>query len=352
MLPSSANPASLDSFAAVPVIDVSSLRQGDAASGRAAADAAIGVACRNVGFFVVTGAADDDRALAELRRQLLRFFELPAAEKRKLARRKYVPENPNRYRGYFHPLDGMPSYKEGIDLGLDRPVPVAAVADGDILREPNVWPPESALPGWRAAMGAYGSAMERVGFLLLRAIARHLRLAEDWFDPLFRDGASTLRLLKYPPRPAASYAGAADLALCEHDGAARPVITGAHTDSGCLTLLWQDSIGGLQVRNAAGRWIDVPTMLDAIVVNLGDLMQCWTGGAFAATAHRVLGGSLDSRTTRYSIPFFFEPSLDASIRPIPGLLADPELEGTSVRYGDYLRGKIEHFTEYRDFARN
>ncbi|MBI1776218.1 MAG: isopenicillin N synthase family oxygenase [Proteobacteria bacterium] len=333
-------------FDSIPIIDVAPLR-GRSAAARAAVDAALGAACRDVGFFLITGHSAEPGALARRQQRLLRFFDLAAEAKRRLARRRYEPANRNVYRGYYHPLDRMPSYKEGIDLGVERDRPSAAAKD-DILNEPNVWPEETSLPGWRAAMCAYAAEMEDLGFLLLHAIARHLGLEEAWFDAAFGQGASTLRLLHYPPRTPESVAGVEEATLCVHHGLKRTIMTAAHTDSGCLTLLYQDRVGGLQVRNTAGHWIDVPPREHALVVNLGDLMQRWTGGAFLATQHRVLGDDLGSRIPRFSIPFFFEPALDAIIRPIPGLAADAELAAAPIRYGDYLLAKIQRFTEFRD----
>ena len=333
-------------FESIPIVDVAALNGPDSAR-RRSTDEAIGAACRAVGFLIITGHAENAAALEEAQRALLRFFELPPSEKRRLARRRYEKANRNIYRGYYHPLDRMPSYKEGIDLGIERDPPPAPAARHP-LSEPNVWPPEAALPGWREAMSHYALDMERLGFRLLHAIARHLGLAETWFDGFFANGASTLRLLKYPPRTPASVEGIEHETLCSHRGQPRTIVTAEHTDSGCLTLLHQDTVGGLQVRNATGAWIDVPPIADALVVNLGDLMQRWTGGAFRATAHRVLGDALGAGVPRYSIPFFFEPSLDAVIRPIPGLAADAELASAPIRYGDYLLGKIQRFTEFRD----
>jgi isopenicillin N synthase-like dioxygenase len=334
-------------FDSIPIIDVSALVEGKSDDVRRV-DAAVGAACRDVGFFLVTGKPGIPAADSRTTGELLRFFDLPAAEKMKLARRRYQPENRNVYRGYYYPLERMPSFKEGIDLGVERGDVRPARRAGDILDEPNVWPAETVLPGWRTAMGRYAAEMEGLGFRLLHAIARHLGLAETWFDPFFRDGASTLRLLRYPPRTRGSVVGAEAETLVPHNGRRRTVMTAPHTDSGCLTLLHQDRVGGLQVRNAAGDWIDVPPVEDALVVNLGDLMQRWSGGAFRATQHRVLGEDLGDGVMRHSIPFFFEPSLDAVIGPIPGLAADAGLAAEPIRYGDYLLAKIRRFTEFRD----
>jgi isopenicillin N synthase-like dioxygenase len=340
MTPSPASGA----FAAVPVIEIGPLYGPDGPA-RRAVDAAIGAACRDIGFLVVAGQAAEGRLDAAGWRRLMAVFDRPMAEKMQMARRKYAPGRPNIYRGYFPPMDGVMAYKEGVDLGPDLQPGDPRLALGHPLIEANPWPPEDALPQWRAAAVACYGAMERLGFRLLHAIARFLGLAEDWFDDKFRGGNSTLRLLRYPPRPARSIAGIEDTVFRLHGGARRPVMTGEHSDSGCLTLLQQDAVGGLQALSADGRWIDVPAVAGAVVVNLGDLMQRWTGGLFRATEHRVLGSA---GVVRESIPFFFEPAVEAVIAPPPHLATGIE---DPIVYGDYLIEKVQRFPEFSDFLR-
>lgn len=328
-------------FSAIPIIDIGALYAGDAAAVRAT-DQAIGDACRDIGFLVVTGQAADACLDEAGWQRLLAFFDLPHESKMRLARRKYRPGQPNIYRGYFPAIDGVMAYKEGIDLGPEWPA--GAPLPVHPLVEPNPWPEDADLPGWRAAVLAYAAAMERLGFVLLHSIARYLGLPETWFDAFFRGGNSTLRLLRYPVRTAASIRGIEAKVQRLHDGVMRPVMTGEHCDSGCLTLLQQDGVGGLQVRSGDGRWIDVPPVTGSVVVNLGDLMQRWTGGRFRATEHRVLG----SGRVRHSIPYFFEPAVDAVIAPPPSLAGDAA-DCQPIVYGDYLIAKVQRFPEFSGF---
>jgi isopenicillin N synthase-like dioxygenase len=90
---------------------------------------------------------------------------------------------------------------------------------------------------------------------------------------------------------------------------------GPHRDSGFITLISQDAIGGLQVQLFDGTWADVPPKDGTLVVNLGEMSSALTGCLFVATTHRVLNNT--TGRTRYSIPFFLAPHLDAELLPIP-----------------------------------
>jgi isopenicillin N synthase-like dioxygenase len=105
---------------------------------------------------------------------------------------------------------------------------------------------------------------------------------------------SLVKLIHYPPTPAGE-AG-----------------VNAHHDAGFLTLLWQHGVAGLQVENQDGDWIDVPADGDAIVVNLGEMLQSVTGNYFVATNHRVI-----TADERYSSGYFHGPALTTSLAPLP-----------------------------------
>ena len=142
-------------------------------------------------------------------------------------------------------------------------------------------------------------------------------------------------------RPEDSFVGAdPNKAWVEHEGRKRYVSGGAHVDSGFVTLLAQDGVEGLQAKLADGRWIDVPPVDGTLAVNFGKLLDRWTGGRIRATEHRVLGPG----RTRYSIPFFYEPAVDAVIAPLP--IAGAETFAP-FSYGDHLWDAMVKFVEVR-----
>ncbi|WP_299946415.1 2OG-Fe(II) oxygenase family protein [uncultured Ruegeria sp.] len=194
-----------------------------------------------------------------------------------------------------------------------------ARVDPDIyLSGPNRWPD---LPGFRETLEAYVEVMSELGRRLMR-IALLASGATD-FSVLsaFDDPTIWLRLLHYPPQPKTS---PDDLF-----GSA------PHTDFGCLTLLAQDQVGGLQVQTPAGAWVDVPSNPDAFVVNVGDMLNRMSNGQLLSTPHRVINRS---GRERYSVPFFFDPHVNTIIQPLPGT-GTPNFN--PLIFSDFLRSELE-----------
>jgi len=324
----------------VPVIDIAPLFELPTTA-RDDTDRAILAAAHEIGFLHIVGLPPDMPLGAQSRAQLLRIFSLEPSAQRRLWRQKFEPGNANVYRGWFPLQPGNVTAKEGIDLGADVVYGGAVICSGDPLREATPLPTEASLPGWRAAVSLYYAAMERVCRALMHSIARSLQLPEDFFDAAFHRGLSTLRLLRYPPRTAQELAACSERAVwVEHEGQRRHLAGAPHTDSGFVTVLAQDGVGGLQARNAEGRWIDAPPLERALVVNFGQVLERWCGGRIRATEHRVLGSQLE----RFSIPFFYEARADATIGPLPIDAAD---SFTPFLFGDYLWERIVRFVEFR-----
>lgn len=281
----------------IPVVDFGPFLHGAPAERKAVARR-IGEACRNIGFFYLINhgvpATLTDRVFAESRR----FFALPTEKKREIA----IERSPC-HRGYFglggENLDPKKQLyagdlKEGIKIGRDLSAEHPLVKAGTPLHGPDQWP--TGLPGWRETMQEGYDALARLGRELMHAFALALELPEGHFDRWLSGPMATLGPLHYPP----------------HEGAISEsrLGAGAHTDFGCLTILAQDPVGGLQVRNSAGEWIDAPYLPGSFVVNIGDMMERWTNGIFSSTMHRVIN---ISGKDRYSLPFFFDPDFNADL---------------------------------------
>jgi isopenicillin N synthase-like dioxygenase len=323
----------------IPFIDIGPLF-GAASLDRDLTDQAIMEAAATSGFMVVRGLPPDVPAGRAARADLLRLFQLPEHETRKLWRQKFDPAHPNVYRGWFPLQTGFLTAKEGIDMGPDVVHGAAVVCNGDPLREATPLPSAEALPGWRESVSAYYRAMEKVSQALMRAIARGLSLEERFFDRAFDRGLSTLRLLRYPVRTDTELTARSDPNVwVTHDGAKAYVNGAPHVDSGFLTLLAQDGVSGLQARHRDGTWLDVPPNDDGLAVNFGKVLERWCGGRIKATEHRVIGTGRE----RMSIPFFYEARADAEIRPLPvdGAPFEPFL------YGDYLWATTTQFVEFK-----
>jgi isopenicillin N synthase-like dioxygenase len=324
----------------IPFIEISSLFDVPSIE-RNLTDQAIMAAAATSGFMVVRGLPPDVPIGREARADLLRLFQLPESETRKLWRQKFDPTHQNVYRGWFPLQTGFLTAKEGIDMGADVVHGDAVVRSADPLREPTPLPSAAALPGWRASVAAYYRAMEKVSQALMRAIARGLSLEEHFFDQAFDRGLSTLRLLRYPIRTDTDQAARSDPGVWVTHRGARWYVNGApHVDSGFLTLLAQDGVSGLQARHLDGTWLDVPPTDDGLAVNFGKVLERWCAGRIKATEHRVVGTGQE----RMSIPFFYEARADAEIRPLP---MDSVESFEPFLYGDYLWATTTQFVEFK-----
>ena len=312
----------------LPIIDISPLYLDDPAGWQHVA-AAIDNACRAWGFFYIKGHAISAERIDAVQRMAQAFFAGPSAQK--LA----IDITASRHhRGYgavaTEQLDpSLPSdLKETFDMGLHLPEEHAEVRAGKPLRGPNRHPD---IPGWRELMEAHYQDMQALAQTLLRAMALALNIPANFFDERFEQPVSVLRFIHYPPRQTATCAA--------QQGA------GAHTDYGCVTLLHQDSAGGLQVRDVHGQWIDAPPIEGTFVVNIGDMMARWSNDRYVSTAHRV---NSPSGIDRYSMPFFAEPHPDTLIECLPGCQdADHPAKYPPTTCAEFLLSRFADTYAYR-----
>jgi isopenicillin N synthase-like dioxygenase len=321
----------------IPLLDIGPLFD-PRHSCRAETDRALTEAASRFGFMAVTGFPQPELASAEMRGKLLAVFNLPEAVLHAFSRNVTDPTQPFVNHGYFPVRTDCGSFFDGIQIGSDILRGQSALDNADPLRRPTPLPLETFLPGWRTAVRTYFAGMEKISDAILGALARRLGVEEALFGDAFRGGISALRLLRYPRRPVSLCESVPETKLyvrCVGDGR-RMVAIEEHADYGFLTLLQQHEVPGLQVRAPGGAWLDVSPIEGALVVNFGRLLERWTAGRLRATAHRVLSPGRE----RFSIPFFYEPRVDAKIAPLP--LADAE-PFEPFLYGDFVWSTQQRF---------
>ena len=186
------------------------------------------------------------------------------------------------------------------------------------LSGPNQWP---KLENFKEVLEKYTCNMTKLGRNLMRLAllssgVKDLSVMQSLDTPTI-----WLRLLHYPPisknSPSDLYGSA------------------PHTDFGCLTILAQDEIGGLQVQTREGEWIDVPKLEGSFVVNVGDMLSRYTNGLLRSTPHRVIN---KSGKERFSCPFFFDPHTNAIVQPLKGT-GKPKF--SPINFGEFLREELE-----------
>lgn len=282
-------------------------------------------AAKEVGFFQIKNHGQSEHQMEQLWQKVQTFFSMSKEQKMEIATHQYNPKNQNTYRGYFAPDQQGTSYKEGFDIGPETPL----TSGPEKFQEHNLWP--SDLPDFRQDMVSYYQQLEGLGRRILHILGHAFSTSEAssrLMEMIDKDSMTTLRLLHYPVKDPVK-----EPFPCQ--GTSPSLACSEHTDSGIITILLQDSTGGLQVFDSTGSWLDVPYEKGTYVINIGDALARWSGGVFKATKHRVLAQSVE----RFSVPMFFEPHFDAPM--------DPFDQNSTLKYYQFLEEKIKQFSEFQ-----
>lgn len=184
-------------------------------------------------------------------------------------------------------------------------------------------------PSFNTATQDLFTALDEMGAILLRAIARHLGLDEHWFDKTVDQGNSVLRLLHYPPI----------------EGDPTGVRAGAHEDINVITLLLGAEEAGLQVKTRQGDWLEISPPQGALVVNVGDMLARLTNHQLPSTTHRVVNPPKErAGFSRYSTPFFLHFNPDFLIETLPQCIDGQhrdQYEGQAITANDYLDERLK-----------
>ena len=302
----------------VPTLDI---RRYD--SDRDAFVAELGAAYREFGFCCISGHGIARELIDGSYDAFQRFFALPTETKLKYhipgsgGARGYTPFKVETAKGSQHA-----DLKEFWHIGREIPRD-SKFAD---VMPPNVWPAE--VPDFkRWGYGLY-QALDDLGSRVLRALALHIEQPENFFEDKTDVGNSILRPIHYPPID-----DAIDIPN---------VRAGAHEDINFITLLVGASAEGLEVLSH-GQWLPITTEGDAIVVNIGDMLQRLTNHVYPSTTHRVTNPPGEqARKPRYSVPFFLHPNPDVVLDPLASCITpdNPRRYDTSITAHEYLMQRL------------
>ncbi len=294
-------------------------------------------AARTLGFLAIANHGVPDDLIARIWERSQTFFDLPI-EAKMTARHQSEAHHPY---GYFpmgqetlaRSLDDVttadpPSapfdLKETFNLGPGIDSDDRTRRFGGIER---IWP-ATADPAFdrsfRSAWLDYFDAMEQLSDRLLTHFAQALDFDDDFFTRAHHGHLSALRAINYPP-----------LDVLRSQPARGQLRAGAHSDYGTLTILLPGpGDGGLEIGRANGDWLRIQPVDGCFLINLGDLMQIWSGGRWPSTIHRVGLPPAEKQTERrQAIAYFCQPAGSARVVPVH----DPE---SSFEFGHWLHAKF------------
>ena len=305
----------------IPVVDIQPLRDGSDPKGVAKL---LHEASQKLGFIYIKGHGIPEEVIDSARAGAYEFFGQTESVKADV-------KVTAKHRGWLG--QGGAKMKDGAKADLkesfiwgheddDR-----ALMDHD-LRGENIWPAE--LPHMSQQAMAYFQHAHKVAHHLMRGFALGLDLDEDFFLKTASRPLSRASYVYYPAQPA-------DLGSSQFG-------VGPHTDFGVLTVLCQDSVGGLQVEDASGDWIQAPPIEGTLIVNVADLLSRWTDGAYKSTPHRVVNSS---GKKRLSIVLAFDPNPETVIDAKDVFGNQHVSQETATTCGEYLTWRFEKAFAYR-----
>ncbi|KAF9961660.1 hypothetical protein BGZ65_010342 [Modicella reniformis] len=253
-----------------------------------------------IGTFYIKDHGISTEMTSDAMKTVREYFSLPVEEKKKM----HIVHS-RHFRGYKlmgeEFTNNQIDHREQLQFAPEQS-PVESFRpsispDYEGLQGPNQWPASTLklLPHFKPCILEFMDQLEILSQTLMEAVALSLGLSGSYFHDLFgKSPYYRLKCAKYPSVNKAS------------------VGCGAHKDTGFLTVLLQDMVGGLQGQDpVTGQWMDTKPIPETFIVTMGEAVEKLTGGLYNATVHRVMNNT--SGKDRYSIPFFYDPTLDARI---------------------------------------
>ncbi|KAJ6751709.1 hypothetical protein OIU85_002163 [Salix viminalis] len=241
--------------------------------------------CKEWGFFQLVNHGVSSSLMNQLKHEIVEYYNLPFEEKRKYTVR------PNDFEGYGNAkLDGKLDWGDRFFM-ITNPVH---------RRKPHLLP--ELPPSFRNPLECYLLELQRLAMKLLGFIAEALKVDLQEIEEMFDDGFQSVRMTNYPPCPQP------ELAI-----GFRP-----HSDGAGITILNQvNGVDGLQIKKD-GVWIPMKFIPDALVVNVGDILEILSNGVYKSVEHRV---TTNPEKERISVAFFVCPKLEAEVGPVTSLIS-------------------------------
>ena len=282
----------------IPIIDASEYFSGKKGSLESLAEQ-VKTAQEQIGFYYLVGHDVSSDLINKTFKSVSRFFALPkeVKETRKVNEHQivYIPPKASLVKtsGIAHntKLDTNEAYQ----LMRDRVPSDPKVANNERFYGMNQWPQSRLIEGFRKTMTEYHDTMSKLGWKMLPVYSVSLGMDKNYLFQFFREPHFINRNAHYAPSQAD-----------ENQFGLAP-----HSDHGFITFLPLSDVPGLEVKTQEGKWIEVPHLPEAMLINTGEFLSRWTNGKFIATPHRVL----IPKTDRYAITFFYNPSDDTINEP-------------------------------------
>jgi isopenicillin N synthase-like dioxygenase len=282
----------------------------------------LGKSFEEYGFAIIADHGIPDELIHRAEDKAKAFFALPEEVKR-----KYLIAGGGGARGYtpfgIETAKGLKAHdlKEFWHVGRDLP-------EGHRFRDhmpDNLWPAE--VPSFKDTFLELFATFDQAGLKVLKAIARYLKIDENYFEDAVRDGNSVLRALHYPP---------------QSEPTGEHIRAGAHEEINAITWLLGAEDAGLELLTADGRCFPVSPKPGELVINIGDMLQRLTNGKLRSTSHRVVNPTPDRASkARYSMPFFLhfrsDFLIDALAETVP---AGEQPKWPPITADDYLQERL------------
>ena len=308
---------------AIPVIDITPLRDG---SDAVTVAKALHAASQGMGFIYIKGHGIQDETIKAAYASALAFFRHSTTEKSKVTvstkHRGWLPQG-----GVVMAAGVNADLKESFIWGTEDTD--ENTLEDHPLRGTNRWP--AFVPELQKHAMDYFNQAQEVALHLMRGFALGLNLEEGFF---LRSNLAPLSRASFVYYPSQSK----NLGM-QQFGA------GPHTDFGVLTILCQDAVGGLQIEDIDGKWIEAPPIKGSLVVNVGDLLSRWTDGTYRSTKHRVIN---NSGSERLSLVLAYDPDPDTIIDACNIFGTGHKAAEEPITCGDYLIWRFEKAFSYRE----